>query len=98
MNLIQSFKHYARIFWVQIKNNYVREAIYRSNFITSLIVDLIWFGIEFALFGVIYQHTDTLGGWTRDQTYFFLGRFLFIRRTFHHFLPTEFLEFLRSSE
>lgn len=66
---------YFNIFKVQIKNNWVREAVYRTNFITSFIVDLIWIIIEASLFTVIYAHTESLGGWTVHQVYFFLGIF-----------------------
>ncbi|MCM0604635.1 MAG: ABC-2 family transporter protein [Xanthomonadaceae bacterium] len=69
------FKQYFNIFMVQVKNNWVREAVYRTNFITSFIVDLIWIVIEASLFSVIYAHTDNLGGWTIHQVYFFLGIF-----------------------
>lgn len=70
-----SLKQHYNIFLVQLKNNWVREAVYRTNFITSFIVDFIWIIIEASLFTVIYAHTDNLGGWTVHQIYFFLGIF-----------------------
>lgn len=70
-----SLKTYGDVFWVQIKNNFVREAVYRSNFLTMVVVDLIWIGIEFTLFSVIYSNVPTLAGWTQPQAYFFLGVF-----------------------
>ncbi|MBC7692412.1 MAG: ABC-2 family transporter protein [Methylotenera sp.] len=66
---------YAEIFRIQMKNNFVREAVYRTNFLTMMAVDLIWIFIEFTLFSVIYANTPTLAGWTREQVYFFLGIF-----------------------
>jgi ABC-2 type transport system permease protein len=66
---------YGRIFGVQLKNNLVREAVYRSNFFTMVVVDLIWLGIEYALFAIIYSNTPTLAGWTQPQVFFFLGVF-----------------------
>ncbi len=38
---METFSRYWRIFRVQVKNNFVREAVYRTNFITTVIVDLI---------------------------------------------------------
>ncbi|MFN7685387.1 MAG: ABC transporter permease [Oligoflexia bacterium] len=78
---------------VQLKNNWVREAVYRTNFITAVGVDLVWIAIEFTLFGVIYANTPTIGGWTQDQVYFFLGVFfssdalftIFFQRNFWNF-------------
>jgi ABC-2 type transport system permease protein len=66
---------YIRIFKVQIRNNFVREAIYRTNFFTTVTVDLIWVALEFALFSVIYSNVPVLAGWTKHQVYFFLGIF-----------------------
>src|SRR6185369_1519108 len=52
-----------------------REAVYRTNFITSVMVDIIWIGVEVSLFNVIYANVPTLAGWTKPQVYFFLGVF-----------------------
>ena len=64
-----------RVIGVQAKNNFVREAVYRTNFLTMMLVDLVWIAVEFSLFTVIYANTETLAGWTREQVYFFLGVF-----------------------
>ena len=53
----------------------MREAVYRTNFLTMMIVDLIWLGIEYTLFAIIYANTPTLAGWTQPQVFFFLGVF-----------------------
>ena len=66
---------YSKIYWVQLKNNWVREAVYRTNFLTSVTVDIIWIGVEFSLFAVIYANVPALAGWTKPQIYFFLGIF-----------------------
>lgn len=73
--MLHELIRYARVFAVQIKNNWVREVVYRTNFITSLMVDVIWMGVEMSLFGVIYANVPTLGGWTQPQVFFFLGIF-----------------------
>ncbi|MGK5085568.1 ABC-2 family transporter protein [Bdellovibrionota bacterium FG-1] len=71
MNLAQ----YAELYRVQLKNNWVREAVYRTNFLTSVFTDLIWMGVEMSLFTVIYSNVPVIAGWTRPQVYFFLGIF-----------------------
>jgi ABC-2 type transport system permease protein len=69
------FFKYAEIYRVQIKNNWVREAVYRTNFLTSVLVDIIWIGVEVSLFDVIYANVNNLAGWTKPQIFFFLGVF-----------------------
>ena len=68
-----TLKKYIQIYLIQIKNNWVREVVYRTNFITNIVVDLVWLGVEFLLFTVIYANTPTLAGWSQQQVYFFLG-------------------------
>jgi ABC-2 type transport system permease protein len=67
--------HYLETFRVQVKNNFVRQAVYRTNFLTSLLADSIWICIELALFSVIYANTSFIAGWTKPQVCFFLGIF-----------------------
>jgi ABC-type uncharacterized transport system permease subunit len=69
--------HLLEIYRVQFKNNWVREVVNRTNFLTMVIVDLVWIFVEFALFSVIYSNLpmDRLAGWTLEQVYFFLGMF-----------------------
>lgn len=66
---------YLEVYRVQLKNNWVREAVYRTNFLTTVAVDVIWMAVELTLFTVIYANVDTLAGWTKEQVYFFLGIF-----------------------
>lgn len=69
------FKRYVEIFRVQLKNNWVREAVYRTNFLTAVFTDIVWMGVELSLFTVLYANVPTLAGWTKPQIYFFLGIF-----------------------
>lgn len=91
--MFKTLKKYARVFGVQLKNNFVREAVYRSNFLTMLCVDLIWIFVEFSLFTVIYANTDTLAGWTKDQVFFFLGIFFASDALFTTFFQRNFWNF-----
>lgn len=75
MSIAATVGRHVRVFGIQLKNNYVREAVYRSNFLTSIVTDLVWIAVEFTLFKVIYANVETLGGWNEPQTYFFLGIF-----------------------
>lgn len=84
---------YFRLFLIQLKNNWVREAVYRTNFLTMMVVDLIWIVIEFSLFSVIYSNVDTLAGWTKEQVFFFLGVFFASDALFTTFFQRNFWTF-----
>lgn len=86
-------RKYLDVYAVQIKNNWVREAVYRSNFLTSVLTDLVWIGVEFSLFGVIYLNVPTLAGWSRDQVYFFLGIFFASDALFTTFFASNYWRF-----
>ena len=90
---MNSLRMLLRIFAVQLRNNWVREVVYRTNFLTAVGVDLIWIAIEFTLFGVIYANTPTIGGWTQDQVSFFLGVFFSSDALFTIFLQRNFWNF-----
>lgn len=78
---------------MQVKNNWVREAVYRTNFLTTIAVDLIWIAVEISLFTVIYANTPTLAGWTKEQTFFFLGVFFASDALFSTFFQRNFWVF-----
>lgn len=87
------FLKYLRLYGVQLKNNWVREAVYRVNFLTAIVTDLVWIGVEFLLFTVIYSNVGTLAGWTQPQVYFFLGIFFASDAIFTTFFQRNFWNF-----
>ena len=69
-------KQYFDVFKTIFKNNIVREFIYRSNTIAMTVADMIWVVVELAFFEVIYSNIGNINGWTKEQTFFFLGIFI----------------------
>ena len=84
---------YGTVWRVQFKNNWVREAVYRMNFLSSFGVDIVWIGIELSLFAVIYSNVPVLAGWTKYQVYFFLGIFFSSDALFTIFFQRNFFNF-----
>ena len=84
---------YVHIFATQFKNNFVREAVYRTNLFTMFFTDLVWIGVELSLFKVIYANTTTLAGWTEPQVFFFLGIFFASDALFTVFFQRNFWQF-----
>jgi ABC-2 type transport system permease protein len=88
-----AIRRYAEIYRVQLKNNWVREAVYRTNFLTSVATDVVWIVVEFSLFSVIYANTPVLAGWTQPQVFFFLGIFFASDALFTTFFQRNFWNF-----
>src|SRR6185437_14156311 len=90
---LKTLSRVIEIYRVQLKNNWVREAVYRTNFLTAVATDIVWIVIEFSLFSVLFAHVPMLSGWTQPQVYFFLGVFfssdalftIFFQRNFWNF-------------
>lgn len=86
-------RQYLQTFKVQFANNFARDVLYRSNFLTMAVVDMVWIGVEFTLFTVIYANVESLGGWTKPQVYFFLGIFFSSDALFTTFFQRNFWVF-----
>ncbi|MCM2324265.1 MAG: ABC-2 family transporter protein [Oligoflexia bacterium] len=93
MKFRRALGHYLEIYRVQLKNNFVREAVYRSNFLTTLMVDVIWMGVELSLFTVLYANVPVISGWTKEQVFFFLGIFFASDALFSTFFQRNFWMF-----
>src|SRR5437879_4876757 len=76
---------YLRIYLALWKNSVTREMIFKSNFLLWIIVELLWFGLQLSLIGVLYLHTDHIGTWTKWQVVMLIGGSHFIQQIFQAF-------------
>src|SRR5206468_2085603 len=67
------------------KNSVTREMIFKSNFLLWIVVELLWFGLQLSLIGVLYLHTDHIGTWTKWQVVMLIGASHFIQQIFQAF-------------
>ena len=86
-------KIYLQVLAVTMKNNFVREFIYRSNAIAMTVADMVWVVIEYAFFEIIYSNTANINGWTKEQVFFFLGIFISSDALFTTFFQRSFWNF-----
>lgn len=86
-------KIYWDVFKTTLKNNFVKEFIYRSNAFAMTFADLIWVVVEFAFFEVIYSNVGSINGWGRNETFFFLGIFISSDALFTTLFQRSFWEF-----
>jgi ABC-2 type transport system permease protein len=81
MNLKRYFTIYAAL-W---KNSVAREMSFKGNFILWIIVELLWFGLQLSLFGVLFSQTKVIGTWTFWQVVLLVGASTFIQQIFQAF-------------
>ena len=53
-------------------NSLTRDMEFKANFLGGLFVDIIFYGIQFFFFSVIYSYVDALGVFTREDVIIFL--------------------------
>jgi len=77
-----AFQKYLRLYSGFMRTGLIADMEFRANFFLRFISDLLWYTAQIVTFEVIYQHTQTLGTWTIEQTRVFLG-LLFIVDAFY---------------
>ncbi|MEZ6122465.1 MAG: ABC-2 family transporter protein, partial [Planctomycetaceae bacterium] len=56
-----------------LRNAFIREAMFRGNFVIQVITRAFWFFAQVALFGIIYRSVPEINGWTQDQYFVFMA-------------------------
>lgn len=64
---------YARLWAAFFRNCITREMEYRGHFFMQFIVDMVWYGVQVALFEVIYLNTSSIAGMSYGEMAVFLG-------------------------
>ncbi len=76
---------YARIAWCFARNGLVRELSFRTNFIVTVISEILWLGMMLVFVEVIFRNTRTVQGWDHNQYLFLLGTHFIITSLFETF-------------
>jgi ABC-2 type transport system permease protein len=69
---------YLRLLRVFFRLGVMNELEYRANFFVQVFQSLISLGTALAGLGVVFSHTDTLGGWRPDELLALLGVFFLV--------------------
>ena len=73
---------YASLYGALWKNSVIREMGFKVNFVLWIVVELLWFSLQLAFMAVIYQHTDSIGDWTKWEVVLLIGASHFIQQIF----------------
>ncbi|HUG20871.1 MAG TPA: ABC-2 family transporter protein [Planctomycetaceae bacterium] len=64
---------YKRVLWTFFRNSLVREMMFRSNFLITLLTRAFWFSAQIVLFEVIFREVNTIADWSRAQYFGFMA-------------------------
>ena len=65
-------RRYLSLWWSFFQNSLTRDMEYKANFLGGLFIDVIFYGIQFFFFSVIYSYVEALGVFSREDVIIFL--------------------------
>ncbi|MBD3345123.1 MAG: hypothetical protein GF401_08690 [Chitinivibrionales bacterium] len=69
---------YIRLFGYFLRFSFSKAMEFRLDFFFRIVMDTIYYVINFMFFEVVFLHTDVLGGWTGNQMRVFVAGFLVV--------------------
>ncbi len=85
---LPGWRRYPGIYVALWRTALVREMGFQINFFLWLFVEFLWFGLQLGFNAVLYQHTDSIGDWTKWQVVMLIGASHFIQQLFQAFFLT----------
>lgn len=82
---------YVTIWLALFRTSFVADMEFRANITAKVLTDFLWYFAQFLTFEVLYQHTNTLGGWQINQLRVFMT-LLFTADAFYMILFSENLD------
>ncbi len=84
----RSAVRYAGLYAALWKNSVSREMAFKSNFLLWIVVELLWFGLQLGFMFAVYQHTESIGDWTKWEVVLLVGASHFIQQIYQAFFLT----------
>lgn len=69
---------YLRLYLHFLRFSFSRAMEFRVDFFFRVIMDVVFYIVQFVFFKIIYLHTPILGGWDIDQMTVFIAAFIFV--------------------
>ncbi len=72
--------HYLRIWLACVQYSFTRTLMFRGDFFVWALVELFWMGVNILIPSIIYQHVDSIAGWSKHEMILLVGTSLLIQR------------------
>ncbi len=83
---IHSLTKHLWLFGAFFKANLISSFEFRLNFLLTIFIDVIWYGVQIAQFAIIHTHFPQIGDWDINETRVFLGVIFVVDALFVIFL------------
>src|SRR5688572_7278959 len=88
--------HYFKIWLACARYSVVRTMMFRFDFFLWAMVELFWMGVNLLLISVIYEHTDSIAGWSKYEMLLLVGTSMLIQRFLMGFFWSSIFEMSRN--
>lgn len=78
-------RRYAEIYGIMLRNSLIREMSFKANFLLWIAVELLWFFGQIVFIEVIFNYTDSIGGWTKWEMVLLIGTHQIVAQIFQAF-------------
>jgi ABC-2 type transport system permease protein len=72
--------HYAKIWIACARYSITRTLMFRGDFFVWSLVELFWMTVNLLTITIIYEHTQSIAGWTKYQMILLVGTSMLIQR------------------
>lgn len=96
MPFLANSQHFWRVWRANVRASVIREMEFRGNFFLGLIRQFLWASAFVVLINVIFQNTDSLGGWSEAEVLLILGLSRFVEGIMDTLFTRNIVEFPHS--
>jgi ABC-2 type transport system permease protein len=75
-----TLSHYARLWFTSARYSIARMLMFRGDFFVWALVELFWMTVNVLMVSVIYEHTESVAGWTKYEMLLLVGTSMLIQR------------------
>jgi ABC-2 type transport system permease protein len=90
------FLAYFRIWLACARYSVVRTMMFRFDFLMWSLVEFFWMSVNLLLVAVIYNHTDSIAGWSKHEMLLLVGSSMLVQRFIMGFVWTNLFEMARN--
>jgi ABC-2 type transport system permease protein len=72
--------NYLRIWLASARYSLVRAMMFRGDLLVWSLVELLWMGVNLLLISVLYEHTDSVAGWSKYEMMLLVGTSMLTQR------------------
>lgn len=88
--------HYLKVWAASARYSLVRTMMFRGDFFVWALVELFWMTVNILTVSVIYEHTDSIAGWSKYEMILLVGTSMLVQRLLMGFFWSSLFEMGRN--